>query len=165
MPVAAFVALAQNKNGLIFFQQLNFIFAVLYFLETMIHRFLPLFKKFMLFGIIGFISMILDFGITYLLKEKLKLNKYVANSLSFLVVGFINFSLNRTFTFTDHNADYNMQLIRFFAVSSTGLALNNLITYFFTEKRKYNFYFSKLLATFIVIFWNFTMNKMFTFKK
>ena len=130
----------------------------------MIQHLLPLLKKFTLFGIIGGISFLMDFAITYLLKEKLKLNKYVANSLSFIVVGFINFSLNRTFTFPDHHADYKMQLFRFFLVSSTGLVLNNLITYFFTEKRKYNFYFSKLLATFIVIFWNFSMNKVFTFK-
>ena len=130
----------------------------------MIQRFLPLFKKFVFFGIIGFISFLMDFALTYLFKEKLKLNKYLANSLSFCLVGFINFTLNRKYTFPDHTADYKMQLFRFFIVSGTGLVLNNFITYFFTEKRKYNFYFSKLLATFIVIFWNFSMNKIFTFK-
>ena len=130
----------------------------------MIQRLLPLFKKFVFFGIIGFISFLMDFALTYLFKEKLKLNKYVANSLSFVLVGFINFTLNRKYTFPDHSADYKIQLVRFFIVSGTGLILNNMITYFFTEKRKYNFYFSKLLATFIVIFWNFSMNKIFTFK-
>jgi putative flippase GtrA len=130
----------------------------------MIQQLLPLFYKFVMFGIIGCISLVLDFGCTYLFKEKAKFNKYVANSLSFCIVGFINFNLNRHFTFPDHNANYNVQLLKFFAVSGTGLILNNLITYYFTEKREYNFYFSKLLATIIVIFWNFSMNKVFTFK-
>jgi putative flippase GtrA len=130
----------------------------------MIQQLLPILYKFIMFGIIGCISMVLDFALTYLIKEKFKWNKYVANSISFCFVGFINFNLNRHFTFTDHTANYNIQLLKFFAVSSTGLVLNNLITYYFTEKREYNFYFSKLLATVIVIFWNFTMNKVFTFK-
>jgi putative flippase GtrA len=124
---------------------------------------LPLIIRFLKFIIVGATCVVIDFSITYFAKEKLRLNKYVSNSLGFVVAVCVNFYLNRLWTFHNHNPEIYTQFIKFLGVATIGLILNNLITYFFTEKKEINFYFSKGLATIIVFFWNFTMNSFFTF--
>jgi putative flippase GtrA len=124
-----------------------------------------LFLKFVKFALVGFGCMLLDFSMTYFLKEIVKLNKYVSNSISFAIAVFVSYYLNRNWTFHNTSANVTEQFIRFLAVATIGLILNNLTTYFFTEKRSYNFYFSKILATALVVLWNFSMNILFTFAK
>jgi putative flippase GtrA len=124
-----------------------------------------LFLKLVKFALVGFGCMLLDFSMTYFLKEIVKLNKYVSNSISFAIAVFVSYYLNRNWTFHNTSANVTEQFIRFLAVATIGLILNNLTTYFFTEKRSYNFYFSKILATALVVLWNFSMNILFTFAK
>ena len=44
-----------------------------------------------------------------------------------------------------------------------GLALNNAIIYVLNERLRMNFYVSKLIATGVVMLWNFGANYTFTF--
>jgi putative flippase GtrA len=120
--------------------------------------------KFLKFGIVGFSGVFVDFGVTWLLKERLNCNKYLANTSGFLCAVVSNFMLNRVWTFEDQNPAIMWQFSKFLALSLVGLGLNNLFIYFLTEKYKTNFYFAKLLATGIVMIWNFWANTRFTFK-
>ena len=43
-----------------------------------------MFLQFIKFCVVGGTGVVVDFGITFLFKEKLKLNKYIANSLGFM---------------------------------------------------------------------------------
>ena len=43
-----------------------------------------MFLQFINFCVVGGTGVVVDFGITFLFKEKLKLNKYIANSLGFM---------------------------------------------------------------------------------
>lgn len=108
--------------------------------------------------------MVVDFGITYLAKEFLKLNKYVANSLGFICAATSNYILNRTWTFGSSDPDIAMQYLQFFGFSLVGLAINNLVIYLLHGRVKWNFYIVKLIATCVVTFWNFSMNYIFTFQ-
>jgi putative flippase GtrA len=124
---------------------------------------LPLLFKFIKFGVVGFICLAIDFSITYFCKEKLKFYKYVANSCGFCFGVMVNYYLNRHWTFENHNPHVYVQFIRFLCVATIGLGLNNLITYYFADRKEYNFYVSKGFATVLVFFWNFSMNMLFTF--
>ena len=124
--------------------------------QTLIERFLK-------FCLVGGSGVVVDFGITYLAKEFLKLNKYVANSLGFICAATSNYILNRTWTFGNNDPDIVMQYFRFFGFSLIGLAINNLVIYLLHGRVKWNFYIVKLIATCIVTFWNFSMNYIFTF--
>lgn len=108
--------------------------------------------------------MVVDFGITYITKELLKLNKYVANSLGFVCAATSNYILNRQWTFASNDPEIMMQYFRFIGFSLIGLAINNLVIYLLHERTKWNFYFIKLIATGIVTLWNFFMNYIFTFQ-
>ncbi|MBR5811391.1 MAG: GtrA family protein [Alistipes sp.] len=125
--------------------------------QTLIERFLK-------FCLVGGSGVVVDFGITYLAKEFLKLNKYVANSLGFICAASSNYILNRTWTFGSSDPDIAMQYLQFFGFSLVGLAINNLVIYLLHGRVKWNFYVVKLIATCIVTFWNFSMNYIFTFQ-
>lgn len=120
--------------------------------------------KFLKFGVVGGSGVVVDFGITWLLKEKMRLNAYVANSTGFICAVISNFVLNRIWTFQNHDPHVALQFGKFSAVAVVGLALNNWIIYLMTERFKSNFYFAKLVATGIVMLWNFWANITFTFK-
>lgn len=123
-----------------------------------------LFFKFFKFGIVGVSGTAIDFGVTYMLKEWLKTNKFVANSIGFSVAVTTNFIFNRIFTFHSENPDIWGQYFKFCSIGLVGLAMNNAIIYLCEKKFGFNFYFSKLLATLVVMVWNFGANMLFTFK-
>jgi len=122
-----------------------------------------IFYKFLKFGIVGASGMIIDFGLTYLFKEIIKIQKYVANAIGFTAAAITNYFLNRIWTFHSTDPEVTMQFLKFFFVSLAGLGINTLILYTLVSKYKQNFYFSKLIAIAIVMLWNFTINFIFTF--
>ena len=119
--------------------------------------------KFIKFGAVGLSGMIVDFGITYLFKEKLKIHKYISNSLGFIVATGTNYTLNRLWTFNNHDPNTMTQFSKFFFISLIGLAMSNGIIYLLHEKLKWNFYFAKACAIGLVSLWNFFANYLYTF--
>ncbi|MFT6827224.1 MAG: putative flippase GtrA [Roseivirga sp.] len=119
--------------------------------------------KFLKFCTVGFSGLAIDFSITYLAKEKLKLNKYVANSLGFTIASTSNYFLNKVWTFNDTNPDAITQFSKYIFIALIGLLLNNLIIYLLVNKKEMTFYWAKLIAIGIVVFWNFIANYNFTF--
>ncbi|MBV6441006.1 MAG: GtrA family protein [Haliscomenobacteraceae bacterium CHB4] len=122
-----------------------------------------LFIKFIKFGIVGASGVGVDFGITWLCKEKLRLNKYVANSTGFLCAVVSNYLLNRVWTFNSQDPAVAMQFSKFLLASLIGLGINNGIIYLLNERLGVKFYTSKLIATGVVTLWNFWANYTFTF--
>ena len=119
--------------------------------------------KFIKFGIVGFSGMIVDFGITFICKEKLKIQKYLSNALGFSVAATTNWLLNRIWTFSSNNPQILGEYLRFFAVSIIGLGVNTLILWLLTDRAKLNFYLSKIGAIGVTTIWNFLANNYFTF--
>ena len=119
--------------------------------------------KFFKFGVVGVSGVVVDFGITWICKEQLKLNQYVANSTGFMFAVLSNYFLNRWWTFHSQDPAIVMQFGKFLLVALVGLALNNAIIYFLNERNKMKFYTAKLVATGVVMLWNFGANYTFTF--
>ncbi|MEP6685021.1 MAG: GtrA family protein [Parafilimonas sp.] len=115
------------------------------------------------FGVVGFIGMCVDFLVTWLLKEKLRVNKYLANSIGFTCAVVNNFYINLKWTFQVSGQNTNIFLIKFILISIVGLGLNNMFVYIFNEKLSLNFYVSKALAVLCVFAWNFSANNYFNF--
>lgn len=122
-----------------------------------------MFLQFIKFCVVGGTGVVVDFGITFLFKEKLKLNKYIANSLGFMAAASTNYLLNRWWTFRSHDLEVAQQYVQFVGISAIGLILNNIIIYLLNDKARLNFYLSKLIAIGLVTLWNFFMNYYFTF--
>ncbi len=125
---------------------------------------LELALKFCRFLLVGCTGASMDFGLTYLLKEKAKLQKLIANAFGFVLGSTTTYILNRLYTFHNSNPEIVTQYFKFIFICFISLSLNTLIIYFLTEKRKLNFYISKLAAALIVVSWNFFANNYYTFK-
>jgi putative flippase GtrA len=120
--------------------------------------------KFIKFLVVGLSGMIIDFSITFICKEKLKLNKYIANSLGFSVAAISNFLLNRHYTFNSNNPDVSTEFYWFMGISIISLFIYNGIVWIGINKLNFNFYSSKILAIFFITFWNFFAHLLITFR-
>jgi putative flippase GtrA len=120
--------------------------------------------KFIKFCVIGFTGMIIDFGTTWVLKEKAGINKYVANSTGFILAASSNYFWNRTWTFRSESQLIAKEYFSFFVISAAGLGINNFIIFLLNDRLRLNFYLAKLIAVGVVTCWNFTMNYLITFR-
>ena len=116
------------------------------------------------FAVVGFSAFLIDFGFTYFFKEKVKINKYIANTLAFIISASFNFTLNRMWTWHIQDNQISVQAVKFGVVMITGLLISSGLIYVFADRMKLNFYLSKLLAVSVVMVWSFTMNNFVTFK-
>lgn len=121
--------------------------------------------KFLKFGVVGISGTIIDFSITWFCKEKLKWNKFLANSLGFTFAATSNYIFNRIWTFESTNPQVTREYFSFIVVSLIGLGINNGIIYLLHEKGKMNFYLAKVFAIGVVMIWNFLANYVFTFRQ
>ncbi|RLD32538.1 MAG: GtrA family protein [Bacteroidetes bacterium] len=121
------------------------------------------FLKFLKFGLVGFTGVFVDFGITYLTKEKLHIPKYVANAIGFTTAASTNYYLNRIWTFESTNPEIAREYTEFLAISLIGLGINTLILWLLVSRFKMNFYLAKVFAIAVVTVWNFLANAYFTF--
>ena len=122
-----------------------------------------IFYKFLKFGVVGASGIVVDFSLTYLFKEIIKIQKYLANAIGFTVAATSNYLLNRIWTFQSTDPHITLQFFKFFFISLAGLGINTFILYILVSKYKKNFYLSKLFAIGAVMIWNFTINLLFTF--
>lgn len=119
--------------------------------------------KFLRFCVVGVSGTVIDFGLTWLCKEKLHIPKFLANAIGFVVAATNNYILNRIWTWESTSEQVGVEYAKFFSVSLIGLGINTLILYIMHEKMRLNFYLSKVFATAVVMLWNFFANNFFTF--
>jgi len=121
--------------------------------------------KFLKFAAVGATGVIVDYGFTYLFKEKFKVHKYLANSIGFTIAASTNYVLNRIWTFESDNPDIAVEYGEFLVISLVGLGLNNLLLWIFHSRFNLNFYVAKLIAIGFVTIWNFLANYFITFNQ
>lgn len=143
------------------------------------------------FVIVGLVGTIIDFSVMNLLVLVFDINIYPAVLFSFLA-GFLTvFLLNRAWTFkrVEYRYSFKKQGIRYFSVAVIGFSLNIAIMYLVINYSNLSFCLAlstnidqiitqaatkndlalcanlaRAMATGVVFFWNFFINKYFTFK-
>ncbi len=121
------------------------------------------FLKFLKFSAVGLSGLFIDFGITFIAKEKLQIPKYIANAIGFISAATSNYYFNRIWTFESNNPEIFMEYTEFFMISIIGLGLNTLLLWFLVSRFKMNFYVGKIFAIALVTVWNFLANMFITF--
>ena len=126
-------------------------------------------RQFIKFGIVGVIGFAVDFTTLFCLKEFLGLNLYVANTFSFSAAVVSNFLWNSIWTFRgSYTGRKRHRFLPFVLVSVLGLGINQSILYAaheFTglDAYQYGYLVAKVVATVVVMIWNFFANKYWTF--
>jgi putative flippase GtrA len=137
-------------------------------------------KRFAKFATVGAMGALTDFAVLNGLILIVGLLEELANAFSFSAAVAQNFTLNRLWTFPESQSrNVRGQLLQFVLVSLIGLGLNTLIFSFIHRSLEpqwiqwladphlghvasYNF--AKLFAIGVILFWNFTVNRLWTYR-
>lgn len=121
--------------------------------------------KFLKFAAVGFSGLFVDYAFTYIFKEWVRVQKYVANSIGFTIAASSNYVLNRVWTFESDNPDIVIEYSEFLIISIIGLGINNLVLWLIVSRLRINFYLAKFFAICVVTLWNFLANFFITFNQ
>lgn len=133
-------------------------------LDTLMHN--KLLQQIMRFALVGGLAFVIDFGLLLLLTEKVGLNYLTSATISFIVSVIVNYLLSIAWVFTAHKHTKKtktksvIQLVIFIALSVCGLLINNGIMYFSVEVLAISYIIGKLVATFVVMVFNFITRKI-----
>jgi len=141
--------------------------------------------RFLKFSVVGTIGAVVDFGLLYLLHVVAGLPIVLANTCSFTAAVLSNFTWNRYWTYPDSRSKpIRTQLTQFFVVNIAGWGINTGILVLLrypcvslvgTATRamaaslspellyKLGYNLAKAIATGVVLFWNFFVNRFWTY--
>ena len=121
-----------------------------------------LIAQFAKFGVVGGIAFLIDYGVMVLLTEVFGVNYLVSATISFIVSVVFNYLASMRYVFT-HKEDMSSrrEFIIFIVLSVIGLGLNDLCMWFFTGLLGISYLISKIIATAIVMVYNFITRKIF----
>ncbi len=126
--------------------------------------------RFVKFGLVGALGTVVDLGILNLLILRLAVPKFWANTCSFSVAALSNFTWNRLWSFPEsRQRPLGSQLGQFFAVSVVGYILNQAIflsldRWVFGVWDTLGYNLAKGVAIVVVLFWNFGINRVWTYR-
>ena len=114
------------------------------------------------FGIVGVLATILDWGIFYLLTNIINIHYGIATAISFLISTVFNYYLSVKYVFdVDSSTSKKRNFIIFLIFSIIGLGLNELILWICIEKIHLYNMIGKIVATGLVMIFNFITRKIF----
>ena len=114
------------------------------------------------FSVAGLMGVVVNYVITFLLREFSVLSQFKANGLGLSSGLSINFLMNKYVTFACPEIDAT-EIILYFIIAVITLAFNHYAIKILVNRMGLNFYFAKVLATSILFCWNFIMHSNFTF--
>jgi putative flippase GtrA len=128
-------------------------------------------RRFIKFGLVGVLGAIIDISLLNLLRGVLGWELFWANTISVSTAIVSNFTWNRLWTFPESRSrKKRRQLPQFVIVNLIGLLINNLIVVGIDallisslgEPLSYNV--AKIVAIGVVFFWNFIINRLWTYR-
>lgn len=129
------------------------------------------FLRFLKFAAVGAFGAVVDYAVLNLGVQVLRLPLLIANAISFTVAVLSNFTWNRLWTYPESRSEPLLpQLGQFVLVNLAGLGINELILfsldpYVSRVWPRWGYNLSKAVAIGIVLFWNFGINRIWTYRK
>ena len=121
-----------------------------------------LIEQILKFGIVGFIAFIIDYGLLALLTEVCGINYLMSASLSFIASVAFNYVASMRYVFRHKEGmSKTREFTIFVMLSVIGLVINNACMWAGVELCGIHYLITKLVATFIVMVWNFVTRKIF----
>lgn len=120
-----------------------------------------LFKQILKFGLVGGIAFLIDYSLLYILTEYFKIYYFYSSIISFIVSLIFNYIASIKWVFDVNHKQTLKDVIVFTFLSVIGLGINQVVMYIMVEIMNIYYMLSKIVATAIVMVWNFITRKIF----
>ncbi|UCB46792.1 MAG: GtrA family protein [Spirochaetota bacterium] len=111
------------------------------------------------------VSFALDFGILVLLTEVVHLHYLISNGIGFMAGTSLNYTLCILWVFSKRSIrNRNLEYWLYIFIGLSGVGLNELFIWLFTEQLHIYYLISKILAGSTVFFYNFVTRKYVLFR-
>ena len=116
----------------------------------------------MKFGVVGVIAFFIDYGLLIFLTEVFHIDYLISATLSFSVSVVFNYLASMRYVFTHKEGmSRHREFIIFVILSIIGLIINDVMMFLGTSVLAIDYRITKLVATFVVMVWNFVTRKIF----
>lgn len=119
-------------------------------------------KKIINFGLVGIVATAIEYIILVILKEIFNIEILISSGIAFVVSLCFNYILSIKYVFINKKVMPKAREISiFFITALIGLLLNQLIMFILTDLINLYYLLSKVVATIIVMTWNFISRHIF----
>ncbi|AMB93729.1 GtrA family protein [Aerococcus sanguinicola] len=114
------------------------------------------------FGLIGVLATVIDFALLTALTEWGYVHYLLSAGIAFVVATIFNYLASMRYVFVSRfsKEERLQELLLFVSLSVVGLILNQFFMWAFVEKLGIYYLLAKVLATFLVMAWNFISRKL-----
>lgn len=119
-----------------------------------------LIEQFVKFGIVGVVATAIDFAALIALTEWVRMDPVASAAISFTLSVLFNYAASMRFVFQRReDISRSRELVIFVVLSLVGLTINEALMWLGVNVASLNYVFVKLLATVVVMLWNFLSRK------
>lgn len=122
-----------------------------------------LINQIMKFGLVGVVATLIDYAIMVLLTELFKINPLISAAISFTISVIFNYiaSVKWVFDVDKEKNSKTKEFVVFITLSIIGLGINELVMWILDKEFGIHYMISKIVATGVVMCWNFITRKIF----
>lgn len=120
--------------------------------------------QFAKFASVGAIATVAHYSTLILLRELLQVDAVLASTVGYTVGALVNYWLNFHWTFSNQ-ADHKRAVPRFFTIAFIGMGLNAALMHAMILYLGLWYLIAQVLATGLVLVFNFICNRLWTFKE
>lgn len=120
-------------------------------------------RQFVKFSIVGVLNTLTSFFVYVLMSRGLNFVPLVANAIAFSIAVTVSFFVNRAWTFRERGRVVVRQYSIFFMIGGVGLAISETVLFVLHHIFQLYDILAFLIAAAVVVFWNFSANRAWTF--
>ena len=132
------------------------------FVDKTDHIFLQFFR----FIFVGGTAFLIDFSIYFALVEFANINYLIAATIAFFISVLANYYLSTSWVFNQSQIENKaVEFNLFLAIGIVGWILTEILLYIFIDLCSINYLWSKIIASILVLFWNFSARRVMFYGK
>ena len=124
------------------------------------------FIQFFRYCFVGGLAFLVDYGLLYILSDKVGLHYLVSACISFIAGLIVNYLISTYWVFSESKfQDKRKEFTIFAIIGVIGLALTEGLMWLFTGVFHLHYMLSKIVTAALVLIWNFVARKIILFTK
>ena len=121
---------------------------------------------FVKYSVVGGIAFLIDFSVFYMAVTFVEIGYFVSGIYGFVVGVFVNFILARKYVFYDcSKVKETVEFFGVYFISGVGLFIHQLTIYMLVEFAGSDVYIAKILASIIVLLWNYSIRRKYIYSE